>query len=48
MSNSEAGIVAPKTRSHVEIENKCPKRDKSATHTARNTDAHYETKLLRE
>ena len=42
-----SGHSCPQTRSHVEIENKCPKRDKSATHTARNTDAHYETKLLK-
>ena len=42
-----SGHSCPQTRSHVEIENKCPKRDKSATQTARNTDAHYETKLLK-
>ena len=28
-----SGHSCPQTRSHVEIENKCPKRDKSATHT---------------
>ena len=42
-----SGHSCPQTRSHVEIENKCPKRDKSAIQTARNTDAHYETKLLK-
>ena len=42
-----SGHRCPQTRSHVEIENKCPKRDKSAIQTARNTDAHYETKLLK-